>query len=362
MIRKHTLKKTMMCIGLYLIVCGIFANISYAETIVDSGSCGKRGSDISWSINSSGVLTISGNGEMYDWSNSYNVPWQSYVAYIKKVVIEYGVENISNWSFYNCTKLTDIYIPDSVTTINDDAFYYCEKLQNIELPKNLEYLGGGVFANCECLENIIIPDTVSYIGMNAFGKCYNLKSIHLPHSLTSLSRNIFSHCENIKNIEIPYGVTVIESWAFDYCYELTDLVIPETVTKIEYGAFDYCESLKNIYFSGSEEQLSSIKNRFPNNKNLVVKSEYVFSSEIPSIANNTYYFNIVYNAKSSPQPLIIATLYNKDGCLIETSNTIYNNTTIAIPYNENAYFYKLFLWTDFSTISPICENYEAMLQ
>ncbi len=97
----------------------------------DSGTCGEK---LTWVLDKDGTLTISGEGEMYDWSTS-NSPWYSNFGNrsIKEVVIDNGVTSIGGFAFDTCSALTTITIPDSVTSIGDDAFCDCDALTSITI-------------------------------------------------------------------------------------------------------------------------------------------------------------------------------------------------------------------------------------
>lgn len=125
-------------------VNGIIKNNSSQENI------GKdENSVIKWGLNDDGVLTISGTGKMKDNANitkpmpeqdELNLPWYKDVEKIKKVVIGYGVGNISDNAFVGCSNLTEITIPSSVTSISSTAFSGCNKLNQIITDKDSTYV------------------------------------------------------------------------------------------------------------------------------------------------------------------------------------------------------------------------------
>ncbi|MCD8389405.1 MAG: leucine-rich repeat protein [Oscillospiraceae bacterium] len=95
----------------------------------ETGTCGEN---VTWSLDTdTGVLTISGEGEMEDYSSSSDVPWYSLRESITAVVIEDGVASIGNCAFYYCSNLTSVTIPDSVTSIGYEAFYECTSLTDV---------------------------------------------------------------------------------------------------------------------------------------------------------------------------------------------------------------------------------------
>ena len=80
-------------------------------------------------------------------------------------------------AFYNCTSLTSIIIPDSVTSIGSYAFHNCTSLTSITIPDSVTSIGDWAFYYCTNLTSITIPDSVTSIGSHAFYSCRSLKSI-----------------------------------------------------------------------------------------------------------------------------------------------------------------------------------------
>ena len=108
-----------------------------SSSALASGTCGD---DLTWVLSEDGVLTISGTGEMYDYTTSYlptssgTVPWYSYKSnYIESIVIEEGVTSVGNYAFYYCPKLISAVLPDSLTIIGDNAFDSCSDLVSVDL-------------------------------------------------------------------------------------------------------------------------------------------------------------------------------------------------------------------------------------
>jgi len=147
---------------------------------------------------------------------------------VYKGVINYSATLIPYSAFSECTNLTSIVIPDSVTSIGMFAFAVCNKLKNIEIPVG-----------------------ITEIGNSAFFDCSSLTSIELPNSITSISAETFSWCTNLTKIVIPDSVTMIGKRSFINCGSLTSIVIPKSVTEIDEYAFVSCLNLKNVYFEGN---------------------------------------------------------------------------------------------------------------
>ena len=130
------------------------------------------------------------------------------------------------------------YIPTalkSVTVTSGDifhgAFSGCSNLTNIELPNDITSIGEVAFADCHSLTSIVIPDSVTSIGTFAFVDCNSLSSVVLSNSITSLDSEIFSGCYSLTSITIPNGVTIISSGAFFYCTDLTCITFNGTVAE-----------------------------------------------------------------------------------------------------------------------------------
>ena len=129
-------------------------------SLTASAASGTCGDNLTWTLNeSTGKLTVSGTGDMYDWSSSF-APWYSYRSSIKSVTIGNGVTSIGDYAFSNCTNLVSITIPESVTNIGNSVFAGCEKLVSVTLPTFVNTFGSNVFYNCKSLTNITIPNGV----------------------------------------------------------------------------------------------------------------------------------------------------------------------------------------------------------
>ena len=195
---------------------------TFAVTIHFSGDCGDN---LSWTLNSAGVLTISGDGAMEDfdahaWGDQE--PWYEVKDQIKEVIIEEGV-----------------------TSIGTDAFEHCHYIEKVTLPSTLKSIGEYAFLMNIALEEVTIPEGVTEIGDGAFQYCEVLRKADLPSSLRSLGSCVF--CEDpITQVVIPQGMTKIEWSTFHDCLELRSVVLPASVAEIERNAFRGCTSLTTV--------------------------------------------------------------------------------------------------------------------
>ena len=158
-----------------------------------------------------------------------------------------GSKFIHSDAFYNCTSLTSIDIPNSVTSIGGLAFQYCTSLTSIDIPNNITSIGYGTFSNCRNLTSIDIPDSVTSIGERAFSYCTSLTSIDIPNSVTSIGNYAFSYCTSLTSIDIPNSVTSIGNYAFSDCTILT--TINYGGTKEQWNAID--KSYGWDYYTGN---------------------------------------------------------------------------------------------------------------
>ncbi|MCF0115078.1 MAG: leucine-rich repeat protein, partial [Erysipelotrichaceae bacterium] len=246
--------------------------------IVNSGFCGDS---LTWILDDTNTLTISGVGPMDDYDSSKNryAPWPSTV---EKVVIESGVSSIGDQAFIEssgfagtnlkevtipntvtsigsgafagCNKLTKVVIPEGVTTIKKSAFRRCTELTEVYFPSTLTEIGAGAFKLTN-LKNIVIPDSVKSIGPEAFNST-SLESVVLSKNITKIESTLFGNCENLKTINIPESVTEIGYSAFHYCTSMQTLVIPSNVTCIGGSAFEDCSNLQSVTIPKSMDYIS----------------------------------------------------------------------------------------------------------
>ena len=215
---------------------------STSATIVKSGKCGDN---VTYTLDSDGLLTISGSGDMY--SLSYGKSPFCNNCDIKKVVIEKGVTSIGDYAFQGCSNLISIEIPSGVTSIGIYAFSSCSSLASIKIPDSVTSIEGYAFRGCSSLTSIEIPSGVTSIGIYAFSSCSSLASIKIPTGVTCIKDSTFFRCSSLTSVEIPNSVTSIEYRAFGFCSNLTSIEIPDSVTSIGNIVFFNCSNLNTIY-------------------------------------------------------------------------------------------------------------------
>lgn len=137
-------------------------------SIVDSGACGEN---LTWTLDSNGLLTISGTGEMPDYPYSitigdsqyeHNTPWGSKRNEITNILIEEGVSSIGECAFSGCESLRTVRILEGVISIGERAFSSCPALASISIPKSVDVIGSSVFDGCESLERVTMDGAFTY--------------------------------------------------------------------------------------------------------------------------------------------------------------------------------------------------------
>ena len=216
--------------------------------VIVSGTCGDN---LTWTLTDGGTLTISGEGEMEDYTFTSLAPWYDYRESIISVILEDGVNNIGDISFFKCVNLKSATLSNSVKEIGDYAFNWCEQLQKITGSENVTVIGDHAFSMCRKLVDINLSEGLTSIGDGAFHMCDSFTSIEIPDSATTLGKGLFYSCENLVSVTLPEGLTVIGEEMFYHCENLASIEIPESVTSIGDWAFDYCASLETLNLSSN---------------------------------------------------------------------------------------------------------------
>lgn len=203
-------------------------------------------SNLTWTLDGNGKLTIDGTGAMPYWSAAANVPWNSSKSNIKTVEIKSGVTTIGPYAFRSHSNLTSISIPSTVTSIGSYSFQNCNKLTAIIIPNSVTSIGSYAFTSCTTLSSLSLSSNLTEIGNDAFKSCKALTSVSIPNGVTTISANAFNGCESMTTLSIPNSVTTIDEYAFYKCSKLNSVILPSSLITIGKAAFGYCSTITSI--------------------------------------------------------------------------------------------------------------------
>ena len=205
-----------------------FNNADCSNTAYDivRGYCGAQVDNLTWELDlSSGEITISGTGEMADYSSSGNTsPWYGYRDYIKSITIEEGATIIGAYAFYECLEYTSVSLPASVTEIKSSAF-------GKKIGSNLKITSYSYAGTLTQWLNISFTSTDSN-PMSQVKKCY------------------VNGSTEITDLVIPDGITIIKNYAFYNCQGLTSVTLPASLKSCETNAFNTCTNIENVNYLG----------------------------------------------------------------------------------------------------------------
>ena len=287
---------------------------------------------------------------------------------LTSLTIPNSVTSIGNNAFYGCRGLTSVTIPNSVTTIGEGAFYQCTGLTSVTIGNSVTTIGSNAFSSCTSLTSVtlnsnsivsknyttssniksifgsqvteyIIGDSVTSIGDYAFYQCTGLTNVTIGNSVTTIGRSAFNHCIGLTSITIPNSVTTIGDYAFRNCSNLTSITIPNSVTSIGQYAFSNCTGLTSVTIGNSVTEIGT--SAFDNsnatviiNSNSLVSTNYQVHSGLTDNIKGSHYIlgdNITSIGSNAFNYIVISSIGGiGSGASVEISDSV---TSIA----ENAF-------------------------
>ena len=298
---------------------------AYAAAALASGKCGDSAT---WTLDSTGTLTISGTGATYNYDmdddGNSAAPWctKARIQRVNKVVVNSGITELGYSMFSNCTQLT-----------------------SVSLPSGLKRIGSCLFLGCTRLSAITIPSSVTTIESNAFTHCDSITAITLPGGLRTMGDAVCSQMAKLTTATVSGGVTYLSNYAFNDCPSLKTITLPNTVRSIGICAFRYDTALKDVYFNGSVTQWTSIQIAGEGNSVLYNADVHCTGLSAPTVTGGNDAQGrptLKWNAVSGAAKYEVYRARSMNGDYIKYSTvtgTSYTNTSYI--ENGNTYYYRV---------------------
>ncbi|MCR5485027.1 MAG: leucine-rich repeat protein [Clostridiales bacterium] len=245
----------------------------FVPEIIGSGKCGAS---LTWTLDSEGLLKITGEGPM-----SYvDSPWAG-SSMVKTLDIASGVTSIAKNAFKNCTEITEITINENIESIGSGAFAGCTGITEINVASGNEYF--------VCVDGVLFNTSMTKLIQYPAGKV--LSTYAVPTSVTEIEPKAFLGCTGLTEVTILDGVTNIGESTFAGCSSLSSVTIPLGVTAVGKNAFAGCNLLGDVYYGGSvktrEKTDIGIGNDRLDTAVWHYAVEYIFAEEITVTSSKT---------------------------------------------------------------------------
>lgn len=153
----------------------------------------------------------------------------------------------------DCADLTEVKLPDTITSIADKAFFRCQKLRAVNFPESMGHIGESAFWGCIALEKIDLPKKC-YFGDYSFAWCEGLKEIGFNEQWCYPTES-FMHCKSLKKVVLPATTGRLDPGVFKGCSMLESVVLNEGLESFYGNCFDNCairelrlpKSVKAVY-------------------------------------------------------------------------------------------------------------------
>ena len=279
-------------------------------------------------------------------------------AEITNLIIPNSATSIGNYAFYACSGLTSVTIPNSVTSIGNNAFFLCSGLTAVYISdiaawcaiefgstraSNPLFYAKHLYLNYAEITNLVIPNSVTSIGNYAFYNCSGLTTVTISTSVTTIGNGAFSGCSGFTSITIPNSVTSIGGSAFSNCSGLTSITIPNSVTSIGGSAFYKCSGLTHATIL-AETPPTLGTSTFPTNIPIYVPCGTL---EAYKMATNWDKYKLEYQNTAT----LALEVANKIGGSV-TTNREYDCVVDATITAAPDYGYHFVQWTDGNTNNP----------
>lgn len=225
-------------------------------------SCGDN---LTWSFDN-GTLTISGVGDMYDYSADNPVNWYPLIDKIDRVVIGAGVTGLGKNAFENCSALRTVdYNAISFNEAGDSntVFVNCNNILEVNIGEGVQSVPENLFRGANSIVSVSFPGTLKNIGAHAFELCRGITSIDLSGTdLTSIGESAFSGCTALGSVYLPDTLSKIDDKAFYQCFALDMITVPQSVTECGSNILPLKTVIKGYGSSAAKAYADSSGNRF----------------------------------------------------------------------------------------------------
>lgn len=224
-----------------------------SPAIIHSGTI--QDTNINYTLDENGLLTISGTGIIPSDYEGDTLEWYQWKNDITSIVIENGITGVGDSSFYDYTNLTKITLADSVQIIDIAAFALCTSLTEINFPNTMNEIKLSAFEGCSSLESVTLPNGITELSGGLLKNCTNLKTVNIPDSVEEFSSNIFYGCTSLKTLTLPKNITTIHKYALNGSH-FEKIHIPCNST-FEFNAEEYVVGgiTEDIYLSDTNVEL-----------------------------------------------------------------------------------------------------------
>ena len=166
-----------------------------------------------------------------------------------------AVVNLMDAPFRNCTDITEVVLPNTLTTMGGNSFWGCTSLQAVNIPAGVTKIWGSIFRGCTALETIVVDannpvydsrDNCNAIIETATNTLINgCKGSTIPATVTEIGQSAFMDITDLTSVTFPNSLTKINSYAFEKT-GLTEITIPASVNTIVDNPFAACSNLATI--------------------------------------------------------------------------------------------------------------------
>lgn len=233
-------------ITLFFLLCLAAVGASATEW---SGSCGAQ---VTWSLSTAdSTLRLYGSGPMTDYNTDTRPPWYPYRHYIAHMTMTPAITTVGTYAFADLNVMRSAVIADSVWIVKEWSFYYCTRLPEITIPNRTETIEQYGFAYCYQLSHCTLGNRLRLIDRYAFRSTL-LTYVHFPNSLERINAYAFSYTQP-DTIAIPASVQYIDRSVWWYCSNIDTIWVE--AGNSHYDSRNGCsainETASNVLFQGS---------------------------------------------------------------------------------------------------------------